>query len=110
MVTGCYASAIKMDDTPIGMCGLVKRDTLPEPDIGFTLLPGQWDRGYVTEAALAAMRHGEQALGLGTILGITSPHNERSIAVLGKLGLRFIEEKSLSDKPNLLKIFALALK
>ena len=74
------------------------------------LLPEHWDRGYVTEAALAAMRHGEQVLGLGTILGITSPHNVRSIAVLGKLGLRFVEEKSLGDKPQLLKIFALALK
>jgi RimJ/RimL family protein N-acetyltransferase len=107
---GLLRVSLKMDDTPIGMCGLVKRDTLPEPDIGFALLPEHWDRGYVTEAALAAMRHGEQVLGLGTILGITSPHNVRSIAVLGKLGLRFVEEKSLGDKPQLLKIFALALK
>jgi len=107
---GLLRVSLKMDDTPIGMCGLVKRDTLPEPDIGFALLPEYWDRGYVTEAAQAAMKHSEQILGLQTILGITSPHNERSIAVLNKLGLRFIDEKPLGDKPQLLKIFGLALK
>lgn len=100
---------LKPDCRPIGLCGLVKRDTLPDPDIGFALLPEFWNRGYVTEAASAAMAHGRRSLGLQTILGITSPHNVRSIAVLGKLGLSFIEEKPLGDKPQPLRIFAAAL-
>lgn len=107
---GLLHTALRADGTPIGMCGLVRRDTLPAPDIGFALLPEYWNRGYVTEAARAAMDHGRQALGLQTVLGITAPHNARSIAVLGKLGLTFIEEKPLGDKPQPLRIFGLALK
>ena len=102
---GLLRLSLAGDDTPIGMCGLVKRDTLPHPDIGFALLPQYWNQGYVTEAAAAAMRHGREALGLRTILGITSPANVRSITVLGKLGLHFIEEKPLGDRPEPLRVF-----
>ena len=97
------------DDTPLGMCGLVKRDTLPHADIGFALLPEYWGCGYVTEAAAAAMQHGRETLGLRTILGITSPHNVRSITVLGKLGLAFLEEKPLGDRPERLRIFGVTV-
>src|SRR5262245_7566545 len=31
--------------TPIGMCGLLKRDELPDPDIGFAFLPDFWNKG-----------------------------------------------------------------
>jgi len=106
---GLLRLALRDDDTPIGMCGLVKRDTLPHPDIGFALLPDYWGRGYVTEAAAAAMQHGRETLGLRHILGITTPHNVRSITVLGKLGLSFIEEKPLGDRPERLRIFGCAI-
>lgn len=106
---GLLRVSLKADDQPIGMCGLVKRDTLPEPDIGFALLPAFWNRGYVTEAARAAIEHGQNVLGLHTILGITQPNNVRSIAVLQKLGLSFVEEKPLGDKPEVLRIFRLSV-
>src|SRR5829696_5552552 len=32
--------------TPIGMCGLLKREELPDPDIGFALLPDFWSTGF----------------------------------------------------------------
>lgn len=102
---GLLRLSLRDDDTPVGMCGLVKRDTLPDADIGFALLPEYWGHGYVTEAAAAAMHHGREHLGLRRILGITTPHNVRSIAVLGKLGLEFIEEKPLGDRPEPLRIF-----
>jgi RimJ/RimL family protein N-acetyltransferase len=106
---GLLRLSLRDDDTPIGMCGLVKRDTLPHPDIGFALLPDYWGRGYVTEAAAAAMQHGRVTLGLRHILGITTPHNVRSITVLGKLGLSFLEEKPLGDRPEHLRIFGCAI-
>jgi RimJ/RimL family protein N-acetyltransferase len=102
---GLLRLSLRSDDTPIGMCGLVKRDTLPHPDIGFALLPEHWGGGYVTEAATAAIEYGRDRLGIKTVLGITTPHNVRSITVLGKLGLGFIEEKPLGDKPQPLRIF-----
>ncbi len=100
---------LKPDGVPVGMCGLVRRDSLPDADIGFALLPEYWNCGYVTEAARAAIRHGHETLGMGTILGITVPGNGRSISVLGKLGLQFLEERPLGDKPQPLRIFGLTL-
>ena len=47
---GLYRVALKETDTPIGICGLIKRDTLPEPDIGFAFLPRAWGAGYAREA------------------------------------------------------------
>lgn len=106
---GLMRVSLRDGDVPIGMCGLVKRDTLPDPDIGFALLPAFWNQGYVTEAAQAAMQHGREALGMRVILGITTPGNVRSIAVLQKLGLSFLEEKPLGDRPEPLKIFGLSV-
>jgi RimJ/RimL family protein N-acetyltransferase len=106
---GLLRVSLKDGDIPVGMCGLVKRDTLPAPDIGFALLPDFWGRGYVTEVAEAVLQHGQKTLGIRVILGITTPGNVRSIAVLQKLGLSFIEEKPLGDRPEPLKIFGLSV-
>lgn len=95
--------------TTLGMCGLVRRDTLPHVDIGFALLPQFWNAGYVTEAAQAAIEDGKRRLGLSTVLGITSPNNVRSIHVLGKLGLQFVEERSLATGASPVRIFALEM-
>lgn len=74
---------------PVGMCGLIKRDSLPDVDIGFALLPRFWSKGFALEAAAAMMRHGKETLGLQRIVAIVSPHNQPSIRLLGKLGLVF---------------------
>jgi RimJ/RimL family protein N-acetyltransferase len=106
---GLLRVSLKDGDIPIGMCGLVKRDTLPHPDIGFALLPAFWDQGFVTETARVVMQHGREALGIQVVLGITTPGNARSIAVLQKLGLSFLEQKPLGDRPEPLKIFGLSV-
>ncbi|MDQ6623937.1 MAG: GNAT family N-acetyltransferase [Verrucomicrobiota bacterium] len=86
---GFYIVELKESGVPIGMCGLVKRPTLEEVDVGFSILERFWGSGYATEAARALMRHGFEALGIPRIVGVTAPHNVRSSAVLEKLGLRF---------------------
>jgi len=79
----------KSDGTTVGMCGVLKRDTLPDPDIGFSLLPEHWSQGYAMESAGAVMKHARETLRLGRILAITTRDNEPSIRLLGKLGFRF---------------------
>src|SRR3712207_2499377 len=86
---GFYAVELKESGTPIGMCGLIKRDVLEDVDIGFSIFERFWGHGYATEAARALMHYGLTTLGLPRIVGVTAPHNERSAAVLEKLGLRF---------------------
>jgi RimJ/RimL family protein N-acetyltransferase len=79
----------KSDGAALGMCGVLKRDALPDPDLGFSFFPEYWSQGYALESAQAVMRHAREALGLGRIVAITTPDNEPSIRLLGKLGFRF---------------------
>src|SRR5580765_5486715 len=61
---------LKSEAKPIGICGILKRDTLPDPDIGFAFLPAYWNQGYAFEAADAVMKHARSALNLDAILAI----------------------------------------
>src|SRR5215218_4118053 len=63
---------LKESKTPIGMCGLVKREELPKPDIGFALLPDFWNKGFAFEAATAVLLDARERLGLDRLLAITS--------------------------------------
>jgi RimJ/RimL family protein N-acetyltransferase len=93
---GLYLVLLKEGEVPIGMCGLLKRDTLPDVDVGYALRPAYWSRGYAFEAASATLTHGREAFGLRRIVAITSPDNASSKALLEKLGMRYEETLSLS--------------
>lgn len=103
---GLWLVELKADGTPLGICGLLQRDTLPDVDIGFALLPQFCGQGYAVEAGLATMAYGRTTVGLKRIVAITSPDNESSIRILDKLGLRF--ERMIRPNPNdiELKMFA----
>ncbi len=77
------------NQTPIGICGFVKRDTLPDADIGFAFLPQFEKKGYAFESAAAVMKYGTDVLGLKRVLAITSLDNESSGRLLEKLGFKF---------------------
>jgi RimJ/RimL family protein N-acetyltransferase len=94
----------KSDGAVVGMCGILKRDTLPDPDIGFTFLPEYRSQGYALESAQAVMRHAREALGLGRIVAITTRDNDLSIRLLGKLGFRF--ERMIEIGGEELRLFA----
>jgi ribosomal-protein-alanine N-acetyltransferase len=86
---GLYAVSLKEDGTLLGMCGLLKRDTLPDVDIGFAFLQRHQGRGYAHEAAAGMIAHARERLGLKRILAITTIDNDSSANVLGKIGMRF---------------------
>lgn len=86
---GLYRVALKPNDVPIGMCGLLKRDTLPQPDIGFALLPDYSGKGYAYEAANAVRTLAFEQFNLPALLAITLPSNQASIRLLEKIGLRY---------------------
>jgi len=84
-----YMVELREDGTRIGMCGLIKRDTLDGVDIGYAYRPAYWGKGYALEAAAAVRDHARRDVGLDRLLGITSPGNAGSIAVLTRLGFQF---------------------
>src|SRR5215472_11307847 len=86
---GLYIVEWREIDAPIGICGLLKRDSLNDVDIGFALLEKFWGKGFAHEAAAAVMDYARDRLGIQRIVAITSPDNDASIRVLNKIGLRF---------------------
>ena len=86
---GLWHVAQRSDGASIGMCGLLRRDTLPDVDVGYALLPEYWGRGFAFEAVEATLRHGARKFGLERVIGVVSEGNTASIRVLEKVGMRF---------------------
>lgn len=103
---GFWAMRLRTDNTPIGMCGLMKRDTLPHADIGFALLPAYEGQGYAYEAASATVAYAQNTLGFDTLLAIVLPENTRSVRLLERLGLRFQSLQRMNEEE--LAVYALA--
>jgi len=103
---GLYLVQLKDGQVPIGMCGLLKRETLPDVDIGFSFLPQFWSKGYAFESASAVMTHGKRSFGLERIVGLVKPGNQGSIRVLEKLGLKFEKMIRVLDGEMEDKLFA----
>ena len=103
---GLYLTSLKESHIPIGMCGLIKRDTLEDVDIGFAFLPQFWLKGYAFESASAVLAYARNTLGIKKILGIATPDNTGSIRVLEKIGLKFEKMVKLSEDAVELKLFA----
>lgn len=92
---------------PIGICGLVKRDTLPDPDIGFAFLPEYWSQGYAIESASAVRDRAFGALRLPRLLAVANADNVASIRLLEKLGFEFAGTTELSSGAPPVQLFAL---
>jgi RimJ/RimL family protein N-acetyltransferase len=86
---GLWVVELKAPALAIGLCGLLRRDTHPDVEIGFALLPAFRRQGYALEAARATLQVGTQLLGLTRIVAITAPTNRGSIRILESLGLTF---------------------
>lgn len=95
----------KMSGIPIGICGLLKRDHLPHPDLGFAFLPEHMGKGYAFEAGTAVLNYGQASLHIDTIAAITLPDNTASVSLLKKLGFVFEALSKFDDDPEELCLF-----
>ena len=96
---------LKETGARIGMCGLVRRDSLDNADIGYAFLEQHWGNGYAMESVEAVLTHARETLGLGRIVAIVTPGNSSSINLLEKVGLTFERNIRLSDDDVELKFF-----
>ncbi len=103
---GLYAVELKDSAEAIGICGFVKRDTLPDPDIGFAFLPQFCGQGFAVESAEGSMKYGEETLGFTKVLAITTQNNESSGKLLAKIGFKFVELVKMPHDDEELKLFA----
>ena len=104
---GLYVVERRGEPGAIGICGLVKRDALPDADIGFAFLPEFWAAGYAYESAAAVKQHALGALGMPRLLAITNDDNVASIKLVEKLGLEYVRMMELAPGESPVRLFAL---
>ena len=103
---GLWLVELRGSETRIGICGLLKRDTLDDVDIGFAFLPQYRSKGYAFESAAAVMDYGRKVLGLRRIVAVTNEDNAGSIRVLEKIGMSFDRMIRLSDDDPEIRLLA----
>jgi ribosomal-protein-alanine N-acetyltransferase len=96
---GLSLAELKTDKTPVGMCGLLRRDYLDHPDIGFAFLPDHTGKGYAYEIVKEIIHDGLDRLQMEKILAIVLPENTSSIKLLEKVGFRY-EKNFISPDTN----------
>ena len=106
---GLYLVESKGEGCPIGICGLIKRDSLEDVDLGFAFLPEFWGKGFAFESASAVMAYGKRDFGLTRLAAITSPDNYVSAGLLEKLGFNFERLVKLPDGGGEVRLFTVDL-
>ncbi len=104
---GFYAVVEKSETKIIGMCGLIKRDTLPDIDIGFAFLPDLIGKGFGYEAASATLAYAKNSLKIDRIIAIVNPDNEKSIGLLKKIGMTFEKMTLFENEEKELMLFSI---
>jgi [ribosomal protein S5]-alanine N-acetyltransferase len=104
---GLYLVYEKSSGLPVGLCGLIKRETLDHPDLGFAFLPEYMGKGYAFEAAKGVLEYAKSNLILNEIVAIVQSNNTSSIRLLNKLGFKFIGYFMHSDGKDKLELYEL---
>ena len=107
---GMWLVELKESQVPIGLCGLVKRDFLPDVDIGFAFLPGFWSKGYAYESAAAVKDYARNVLGIKRLVAIVNPDNNTSGKLLEKIGLTFERMLTLPESGREIRLFSVEVK
>lgn len=106
---GLFLVTQKKDNQSVGICGIVKREGLTIPDLGFALMPNFEGKGIATEASKAVVKYAKESLQLTQLAGITKPENIASIRVLEKVGMEFKQMIQLPQDANMFSLFTMAL-
>lgn len=104
-----YLVELKLNCEPMGLCGLIKRDSLQHVDIGFAFLPEFRGNGYAFESASAVLAYAKADLGFKKIAAITSQHNAASSKLLEKLGFRFEQMTKVKGNGEPIMLYTVTL-
>lgn len=104
---GMWAVEMKDSGERVGTCGLIKRDTIEDVELGFSFLERFWSRGFAIESATAAMDYAWKVTKLSRVVAIVAPHNGASIRLLEKLGFAYERMVRLAEPDPELRLFAI---
>jgi RimJ/RimL family protein N-acetyltransferase len=84
---GMWAVVETASGALVGRAGFLNPEGWPANELGWLLARPFWGRGFAYEAALAARRHGREALGQrGRLISLIRADNTRSLALARRLG------------------------
>lgn len=95
--------------TALGLCGLIKRDSLDDVDLGYAFLDEHAGHGYAHEAAQAVVHYAQRSLQLARLAAITSPDNQRSQRLLAKLGFQLQGDITMPNETRPTLLYSLNL-
>lgn len=95
---GMWAVEMKHDGSLAGMCGLVRRELLPGPDLGYAFLPQWRGQGLAREAARLTLEIAFGPLALPRVLAIVTIGNVASRHLLESLGMRLQGPRALDGE------------
>jgi RimJ/RimL family protein N-acetyltransferase len=72
----------------------------PGMEVGWTLHPTYWGKGYATEAAARSIAYAFEEIGVDEVFSVILPENRRSQAVARRVGLTFLDKRVLSSYPE----------
>lgn len=98
---GMFAIQLKSGDHAIGHAGIWFPPDLDEPEMAWSLYPGNDGHGYATEAAKTILSWTQTDLGMPPLMSFVHPDNQVSIAVAQRLGATFERQTTLRDDPRL---------
>ncbi len=84
---------------PMGFAGLYTFFDEPQPQLLYALLPRYQGRGFATEASRRIIQYAFGQLGYAYLVASCDPPNVASVRVLERLGMRWLREERVADKP-----------
>jgi [ribosomal protein S5]-alanine N-acetyltransferase len=103
---GLWAVEAFESGEPVGMCGLIRRDSLEHPDLGFAFLERHRGRGYAREAAAVVVGLARERFGFTKLLAITNSDNTASQKVLERVGFQFDRRLDWAETGEVLCLYA----
>jgi RimJ/RimL family protein N-acetyltransferase len=92
---GLFRLTHRDDGRFVGRVGLRYWPQFDETEVGWTLRPEEWGRGFATEAAVAVTDWGFRTVPVPYLTANIQPENARSIAVAKRLGMTPLREDVL---------------
>ncbi|MGK0270417.1 MAG: RimJ/RimL family protein N-acetyltransferase [Cocleimonas sp.] len=106
---GLFLVCSKDTSTPIGLCGLMKRDNLDDADLGYAFLPDFWQKGFALEAVQSVLSYAKNTHQLTRVLALCKSSNTASIKLLNKVDFTFDRDLKLLENEENLQIYQLEL-
>jgi RimJ/RimL family protein N-acetyltransferase len=100
-----YCCVRKSDGETIGISGMIKRDGIEHPEVGFAFFSRCCQQGYGFESAQAVIEHASKTLAIEHLQAICNPDNNASIALLTRLGFSFNKNITLDENDKIVMLF-----